>query len=160
MSRDKQTGRSAPRQGSLLRTSQSGVSGYIAPAISRFPAPDFLTDMQKNLWIAALSDVPLEFFRARHIPFMIQYVRAVEHMMRASDELEADHEDIDALNKWDRMSKIAARLERHLSLNVEALISLVVRARSEHRVANQQKSLKEAGEDEANSRFGLTYVGY
>lgn len=161
MKRSEQNGRNAPRQGTLARASQSGVvGGYIVPAISRFPPPEFLTDTQRNLWIAALSDVPLEFFRTRHIPMMIQYVRAVEHMMRFSDEFEADPEDLDALNKWDRMSKIAARLERHLSFNAEALISMVLRARSEFRVATQQKNLKEAGEDERNARSGLTYVGY
>ena len=160
MRRSDQTGASAPRKGSLMRTSQSGVAAYTSPAITRFPPPDFLTRTQQNLWIAALSDIPLEFFRARHIPMMIQYVRAVEHMMRFSDEFQADPDDTDALNKWERMFRISSRLERHLSLNTEALISLVVRARAELRVANQQKRSHENSEDERNTRAGLIYVGH
>jgi hypothetical protein len=58
------------------------------------------------------------------------------------------------------MFRISSRLERHLSLNTEALISLVVRARAELRVANQQKRSHENSEDERNTRAGLIYVGH
>lgn len=58
------------------------------------------------------------------------------------------------------MIRVTTRLENHLSLNTGSLISLVVRARTEHRVANQVKSAREAGEDGNNVRAGLTYVGH
>jgi hypothetical protein len=160
MSRDDQTGGNAPRQGTMIRQSRFGATSYDTVALTRFPPPDFLTPTQRNLWIAALGDVPLEFFRARHIPVMIQYVRAVERMMFYSDRFEEDPEDAISLSRWDKMLKICYRLENHLSLNTGALISLVVRARTELKLANQQKNAREAGEDESNKRRGLTYVGH
>jgi hypothetical protein len=132
----------------------------MVPALDRFPAPDYLTDMQKNLWIAALSDFPLEFFRSRHIPTMILYVRTVEKMMSFSDQYEADPEDIEALNMMERMSRLASRLERQLSLTTGHLVSMVVRARTEMKLANQGKKANEAGEGFTAKRLGLVYVGH
>jgi hypothetical protein len=144
----------------MIRQSRFGVAGYNLPALERFPPPEFLTDTQRNLWIAALGDVPLEFFRARHIPIMIQYVRAVETMMELSDQLAEDSSDPVIFSRWEKMLRITMRVENHLSMNTEALISMVTRARSELRVANQQKSAREAGESAAAPRAGLVYVGH
>lgn len=160
MSREDQTGSNAPRQGTMIRQSRFGATAYDVAALTRFPPPDFLTPTQRNLWIAALSDVSLEFFRARHIPVMIQYVRAVERMMVYSDQFEADPEDAVSLARWDKMLRICYRLENHLSLSTGALISLVVRSRTENKLANQQKKMQDAAEDPANKRRGLTYVGH
>jgi hypothetical protein len=144
----------------MLRQSRFGTTAYSIPALDRFPPPDFLTEMQSNLWIAALSDFPLEFFRARHIPTMIQYVRATERAMFYNDQYEADPEDVEALNMFERMSRLAARLERQLCLNTGHLVSMVVRARSEMKLANQTKNAKEAGEGFTAKRLGLVYVGH
>lgn len=160
MDRDEQVGANAPRQGKMIQQTTFGVSSYTVMALERFPPPDFLSQTQRNLWIAALGDTPLEFFRARHIPLMIQYVRAVERMMKYSDEFEEDPDDMIAMNRWNAMIRITTRLERHLSLNTEALMSLVIRARSELRAANQQKNAVESGRSAANKRAGLTYVGH
>lgn len=166
MSRSDQTGANAPRKGTMIRQTRFGVAGYNIPALERFPPPEFLTDTQRNLWIAALSDVPLEFFRARHIPLMIQYVRAVEMMMTFSDQVQTDNDDPIAFVKWEKMLRVVMRLENHLSMNTESLISMVIRARAEFRVANQAKSAREAGQAGENSdtpinpRAGLVYVGH
>jgi hypothetical protein len=160
MNRDDQTGANAPRQGTMIRQSRFGTSAFDVPALSRFPPPDFLTPVQRNLWIAALADVPLEFFRARHIPIMIQYVRAVERMMALSDLYEEDPEDAISFARWDKMIRICSRLENHLSLSTGALISLVVRSRTENKLAHQNKTAQEAAEAPTNKRKGLTYVGH
>lgn len=160
MKRSDQSGAHAPRKGTMLRQSAFGMAAYTTKAIERFPPPEFLSDMQKNLWIAALGDVPLEFFRARHIPIMIQYVRAVEIMMKFSDAYEADHEDDIAFARWTRMMTVVSRLERHMSLNTEALISMVIRARTELKLAHQAQKRDEASEDSSSLRRGLTYVGH
>lgn len=160
MSRDDQVGGNAPRQGTMIRQSRFGATAYDVPALTRFPPPDFLTPTQRNLWIAALSDVPLEFFRARHIPVMIQYVRAVERMMHFSDLFEEDPEDAISFARWDKMLRICYRLENHLSLSTGALISLVVRSRTENKLAHQQKTMKESADNPADKRRGLTYVGH
>lgn len=159
MKRSEQTGKKSPRKGTLLRTSQSGVAAFQIPALDRFPPPDFLNEMQKNLWVASLSDTPLEFFRARHIPMMIQYVRAVSLMMIYSDAVEADPDDAVSIAAWDRMMRISTRLENHLSLNTGRLIDTVVRARSEFRAAQQGKVANEAGTAASSGRKGLVYVG-
>jgi hypothetical protein len=117
-----------------------------------------MTRTQKNVWIAALSDMPLEFFRARHIPTMIQYCRAVERMMHFSDQWEKDIEDDIARTTWIRMMQVVRSLENQLSMGTNTLILLGVKARSEHRVANQSRNAAEAGEDDRNTRAGLTYV--
>jgi hypothetical protein len=158
MDRGEQTGAKAPRKGSLIRTSQSGIAAFSVAALDRFPPPDFLNDMQRNLWVASLSDIPLEFFRARHIPMMIQYVRAVALMMHYSDAVAEDPDDAIAVNAWERMIRISSRLELHLSLNTGRLIDTISRARSEFRAAQQGKTAKEAGEVGRNSRSGLVYV--
>lgn len=160
MKRSDQTGANAPRKGAMIRQTMFGNAAYSVPAITRFPPPDFLTQTQTNIWIAALSDVPLEFFRARHISMMVQYVRAVEHMMTFSDEFEADPDDMVALGKWERMIRLASRLENHLALNTRSLIDLVVRSRTELRAAHQSQNAQEAGEDSRNPRVGLVYVGH
>jgi hypothetical protein len=144
----------------MLRQSSFGNTALMTAALERFPPPEFLTDMQRNLWIAALSDVPLEFFRARHIPMMIQYVRAVEHMMRFSDIFEKDPDDTRAMMNWDRMSRIVTRYENQLSLGTSHIIQMVLRARAEVRVANQAKRQDEVGESSRDMRTGLTYVGH
>lgn len=156
--RNNQTGANAPRRGTLLKASPSGVVSHTVPAITRFPPPDFMTRTQKNVWIAALSDMPLEFFRARHIPTMIQYCRAVERMMHFSDQWEKDIEDDIARTTWIRMMQVVRSLENQLSMGTNTLILLGVKARSEHRVANQSRNAAEAGEDDRNTRAGLTYV--
>jgi hypothetical protein len=160
MKRSEQTGANAPRKGTLQRQSQSGVAAYDIPALTRYPPPDFLTRTQTNLWIAVLGDMPLEFFRARHIPMMIQYVRAVERMMVISDEAESDPEDPDLLSRWERLFRLVSRMERHMGLDVPSLVSLITRARSEIRVAHQKKATIEAGQEERSHRAGLTYVGH
>jgi hypothetical protein len=144
----------------MIRQSTRGIAALDVPAITSFPPPSFLTSTQTNLWIACLSDVPLEFFRARHIPVLIQYVRAVEKMMHYSDLYEADPDDIVSLNMWDRLMRIATRLERQLSFHTTSLISRTTRATGEARVAAQTKRAKEAGKSGANARAGLIYVGY
>lgn len=158
MKRSEQTGNKAPRKGSLIRTSQSGVAAFSVPALDRFPPPEFLNEMQQNLWIASLSDTPLEFFRARHIPMMIQYVRAVSLMMIYSDAVTADPDDAISVAAWDRMMKMATRLESHLGLNVGRLIDTVVRARAEFRAGHQGKMSQEAGAAPGAARKGLVYV--
>lgn len=160
MKREDQTGANAPNRGTMIRQSRFGTSAYSIPALDRFPPPEFLTEMQTNLWIAALSDFPLEFFRARHIPTMIQYVRATERAMFYSDQYEADPEDIEALNMMERMSRLSARLERQLSLTTGHLVSMVTRARSEMKVANQQKAIGESSAGFTAKRLGLVYVGH
>lgn len=160
MSRSNQTGANAPRKGTMIRQTRFGVAGYNMPALERFPPPEFLSDTQRNLWIAALGDVPLEFFRARHIPIMIQYVRAVELMMTLSDELQEEQDNPIIFSKWEKMLRITMRLENHLSMNTESLISMVIRARAELRVANQAKRAQEAGESVDAPRAGLVYVGH
>lgn len=158
MKRSSQVGKDAPRKGSLIRTSQSGIAAFQIPALERFPPPDFLNEMQKNLWIASLSDVPLEFFRARHIPMMIQYVRAVALMMIYSDAVMADPDDAISVSAWNRMVNISTKLEVHLSLNTSRLIDTVVRARSEFRAAQQGKTGQEAAVSSGAARKGLVYV--
>lgn len=158
MKRTDQVGKEAPRKGSLIRTSQSGVAAFEVAALERFPPPDFLNEMQKNLWIASLSDIPLEFFRARHIPMMIQYVRSVALMMIYSDAVTADPDDAISVAAWDRMVRISTRLENHLSLNTGRLIDTVVRARSEFRAMQQGKTGREAAASPGASRKGLVYV--
>jgi hypothetical protein len=158
MKRSEQTGKKSPRKGTLIRTSQSGVAAFQIPALDRFPPPEFLNEMQKNLWVASLSDTPLEFFRARHIPMMIQYVRAVSLMMIYSDAAEADPDDAISIAAWDRMMRISIRLENQLSLNTGRLIDTVVRARSEFRAAQQGKVANEAGASASSGRKGLVYV--
>jgi hypothetical protein len=153
-------GNSNARPGSYTRTTAIGTAAYNTPALARFPPPEFLTKTQSNIWVAALADISLEFFRARHIPMMIQYVRAVEHMMKASDEFEEDPEDQIARIKWERMFKLAAKLERHLSLHTENLISMVVRSRSELRVQHETKRNADSGDEANASRTGLIYAGY
>lgn len=160
MSRSDQTGSNAPNKGTIIKQTRRGVASYDIPAITRYPPPSFLTDTQTNLWIACLSDVPLEFFRARHIPMMIQYVRAVEQMMRYSDLFEEDPDDIVSLNMWERFSRLVIRLEKHLSLHTDKLITMVTQARSEMRMAHQMNRAKEAGRDAANIRAGLIYDGH
>lgn len=160
MSRSDQVGLNAPRKGSLLRTSQSGVAAFQVPASERFPPPDFLSETQINIWNAALDDIPLEFFRARHIPMMIQYVRAVEKLMVFSDEFEADGDDTTAMNRWDRMIRIVSRLEKHLGLDTHTLHDRVMRARAEFRAAHQGKNAHESTVNERGVRTGLVYVGH
>jgi hypothetical protein len=159
MKRSEQTGKKSPRKGTLIRTSQSGVAAFQIPALDRFPPPEFLNEMQKNLWVASLSDTPLEFFRALHIPMMIQYVRAVSLIMIYSDAAEADPDDAISIAAWDRMMRISIRLENQLSLNTGRLIDTVVRARSEFRAAQQGKVASEAGVAASSGRKGLVYVG-
>jgi len=160
MSRDDQTGRKAPNQGTMIRQTRFGVAAFNVPAIERFPPPEFLTNTQRNIWVAVLNDVPQEFFRARHLPMMIQYVRLVERMMKYSDQFEADMDDKEALSMFERTMKVVMRLETHLALNTGRLIDLVVRARTELKTAHQGKTAREAGESKANARSGLTYVGH
>lgn len=158
MDRSEQQGSKAPRKGTLIRTTaHSGVAAFSVPALDRFPPPDFLDEMQRNLWVASLSDMPLEFFRARHIPMMIQYVRAVALMMHYSDAVDSDPDDAISVNAWERMIRIASRLETHLSLNTGRLIDTISRARSEFRVAQQSKTAKEAGQTSRQTRVGLVY---
>lgn len=158
MKRSDQTGKQSPRKGSLIRTSQSGIAAFQTPALDRFPPPEFLNEMQRNLWIASLSDTPLEFFRARHIPMMIQYVRAVSLMMIYSDAVESDPDDAISVTAWNRMINISSKLENHLSLNTGRLIDTVVRARSEFRAAQQGKTGREAAAAPGATRKGLVYV--
>jgi hypothetical protein len=162
MSRSDQKGTAAPRQGTMIRQSRFGAANYMTPALERFPPPDFLTEMQQNLWIACLSDVPLDFFRSRHIPIMIQYVRCIERMMKYSDEVEADPDDAIAYTKWNGALNLSLRLEKHLSFGTGDLMMLVVRARTEMKLSNQQRNRDEAseGESPAQMRAGLTYVGH
>jgi len=160
MNRSDQRGVNAPRKGTMIRQTRFGAAGYNLPALERFPPPEMLTDTQRNLWIAALGDIPLEFFRARHIPIMIQYVRAVELMMIASDQLQEDNENPIAFVRWEKMLRVVTRLETHLSMNTNALIDMVIRARAELRVAQQQKIANEAAESTNAPRSGLIYVGH
>jgi hypothetical protein len=160
MSRSSQTGSNAPRKGSLLRTSNSGIMGYQTPAINRYPPPEFLTQTQANVWTAVLEDTPLEFFRARHIPILVQYVRMCERLMTLSDEVEADPDDTTAYNRWERVLRILFRLEKHLKIDIGSLQDLLIRARAEFRVANQTKSINEAGQEDRSKRTGLVYVGH
>lgn len=142
----------------MIRTSQSGVAAFQVPALERFPPPEFLNEMQKNLWIASLSDVPLEFFRARHIPMMIQYVRAVALMMIYSDAVTADPDDSISAEAWKRMINISTKLETHLCLDSGKLMNMVLRARSEFRAAQQGKTGMEASVSSGSARKGLVYV--
>lgn len=160
MNRDDQTGENAPRKGTMIRQSRAGNAAFSVMALEKFPPPHFLTDTQRNVWIAALGDHPLDFFRARHIPMMIQYVRAVELMMTASDEVQDDPSDSLAMLRWERMMRITTKLESTLSLSTGRLVDMVVRARSEQRAAFQGKRAKDAGESASNARAGLTYVGH
>lgn len=162
MSRSKQTGSAAPRQGTMIRQTRFGAAAYDIPAVQKFPAPEFLTTMQKSIWTAALSDISSEFFRARHIPIMIQYVRTLARMMDYSDELENDPEDNLLRSKWLSEMNLAMKLEKHLSFGSGDLIMLVVRARTEMKLAHQQKNAREAADDDnpQYQRQGLTYVGH
>lgn len=160
MKRSDQSGDNAPNRGTMIKQSSRGVAAFDVAAIDRYPPPSFLTPTQTNLWVASLSDVPLEFFRARHIPIMIQYVRAVEKMMLFSDQFEADPDNVVALSMWERMIRMTTKLERQLSFHTEALISVVTRARGEMRLANQMKKAKEAGTTKSSTRTGLIYVGH
>lgn len=164
MSRDEQHGSKAPRKGTMLRQIKSGNFAYNIPALSRFPPPEFLTDMQKNIWIATLGDIQLEFFRARHIPLMIQYVRATEHMMLASDEFTADRNDPTAFRLWEKSILHYRSIERALGFDVPRLIDEVIRARASHRVMFEDKNRLDASSDDvsgaADKRSGLMYVGH
>jgi hypothetical protein len=160
MSRSDQVGANAPNKGSMIRQSRYGAANYMVPALERFPPPETLTDMQRNLWIACLSDVPLDFFRPRHIPIMIQYVRCIERMMILSDQVEADPDDAIAYTKWNGALNLSMRLEKHLSFGTADLMMLVVRARTELKLANQQRNNDEAADSPAQMRAGLTYVGH
>lgn len=160
MSRDDQVGDEAPRRGTMIRQSRSGAAAFEVMAIDKFPPPHFLTETQRNVWIAALADQPMDFFRARHIPLMIQYVRAVELMMNTSDEVQEDPTDSITFLRWERSMRIVMKLEGFLSLSTGRLIDLVVRARSEQRAAMQKKRAIDAGDKSSSSRAGLTYVGH
>lgn len=160
MKRSDYRGAAAPNRGTMIRQSRTGTPAYLTMALERFPAPVFLTPTQVNIWNAALGDFPVEFFRARHLPIMIQYVRAVERMMHYSDQFEEDPEDTIAQSRWIKMIAVVARLENQLSLNTKTLIAMVLQARTEMKLANQQKAAHEAGQDEAAPRRGLVYDGY
>jgi hypothetical protein len=144
----------------MIRQSRFGTPAYVTMALERFPPPAFLTPTQVNIWTAALGDFPLEFFRARHLPVMIQYVRAVEHMMKFSDEFESDPEDMIAFNRWTKMMTLVRQLERQLSFSTAHLIDMVIRARSELKLSQQNQRSREAGEQSASPRRGLVYVGH
>jgi hypothetical protein len=154
-----QVGNAAPNRGTVIKQSKSGSISYNVPALSSFPAPDFLTPMQTNIWVAALSDISLDFFRARHIPLMIMYVRALERTMNLSDMMEIDPDDSITQARFERSQRILFRMEKHLSLDTVTLISMKLRARAEQRVTDQQKQGKEAGASGAAPRAGLTYAG-
>lgn len=160
MDREDQRGRNAPNQGSMIRVTKGGVAAFHHSALSRFPPPDFLNHTQQSLWTAALSDVPLEFFRARHIPMMIQYVRAVDRMMEYSDQMIADPDDNIAFKRWEKYTGITIRLERFLGLDVKSLVEIYMRARAETRKGYLDRRDADAGDDDADLREGLVYVGH
>lgn len=160
MEKPEYSGKLAPNRGSRLRTNSIGTPTFSAPAIRSFPPPEFLTDMQINLWTAALSDVPVEFFRARHIPMMIQYVRAVEGMMKFSDRVEADEEDDHAFKRWNQYMNVVSRLERTLAMDAKMLITRTLHGRKALKDADTAKrTIDSAGNDaEDNSREDLFYA--
>jgi len=82
----------------------------------------------------------------------------VSLMMIYSDAVTADPDDAISVAAWDRMMKMATRLESHLGLNVGRLIDTVVRARAEFRAGHQGKTGQEAGAANGAARKGLVYV--
>lgn len=158
MSRSDQVGLNAPRQGTMLRQNSGGKVVNTVKAIERFAPPEFLTNVQRSLWIAALSDVELEFFRARHIPLLIQYVRAIELMMDASKEVMMFPENKKKVTMWMRYISIVTRLERFMSFDTTSLIAMHTRARAERRLGVEQDNLDDMADREDNGRRGLTYV--
>lgn len=158
MNRSDQTGANAPRQGTMLRLNRDSKVAHTVKAIEKFEPPGFLSNVQRSLWIAALSDTDLEFFRARHIPLMVQYVRAIELMMEASQEVMLFPDSKKKISTWLRYIGIVARLERFLSLDTTSLIARHTRARAERRLATEAENLDEMADGENNARRGLTYV--
>lgn len=159
MEKPEYRGRIAPKtQGTKLRTNSIGTITFSAPALRNFPPPEFLTETQASLWVAALADVHVEFFRARHIPMMIQYVRAVEKMMTFSDDFEADSEDERAMTMWLKMMSVVTKLERVLGLDAKSLIEMVVRSRTQLKDSQTARRVLDAEDtEEANKREGLIY---
>ena len=157
MEKSEYRGKLAPNKGTKLRTNSIGVAVFSAPALRNFPPPEFLTDTQKSLWIAALADVQVEFFRARHIPMMIQYVRAVEKMMTFSDRFEEDIEDEHAMKMWVSFTHIVSKLERILALDARTLMEAVVRSRTALKDSFNERRTLDVESDERDKRKGLVY---
>lgn len=157
MTTSDKVGANAPRKGSL-RTSTSGTPILVIPALSRFPPPPFLTPIQANLWIAALSEVPLDVFRSRHLPMMILYVRSVEHMMRVSDDHQKDPDDDELFRKLKARQAFVASIEHNLSFDTRMLFTTIFRANSHMRLANDEKRMKDVADLDDYQRQELMYA--
>lgn len=144
-------------QGTFRQATSAGGGPFQSSALDTFPPPEFLTPAQTNVWVACLADMPLEFFRARHLPMMIQYVRNVERMMKLSDEYEDDPDNHEAFAAWVKIFNVTKTMENHLCLNISRLMDIASRGRAEHRLALHSQAMEESSRNERAPRAGLVY---
>lgn len=91
----------------------------VAIGAQRLPAPVYLQDAERAVWIEAVNDQPAEAFTPTHVPLLELYCRHVVRSRILADEIEAFDRawlaDADGLDRYDKLLKMAERESRAAS---------------------------------------------